>query len=161
MDDFVGKPIREAELLNAISRVFSNRPPTGHVNKSTNQPAVTCNLAAALKKLRGDTEFLQQLIEVFLTTVPNQIESLNAAMKARDRDLTSDMAHAIKGTVRYFFADLAYNAAQQLELISRTGATLEINQTYEHLLNELERLRTDLQDASLPRQELAVTSGDR
>ena len=163
MDEFVGKPLREAELAAALSRVFRKSreacPVTIVGDDQEAKLTDSCNLAVASTRLAGDESFLQQLIQLFLETVPQQIESLSAAMIPLNRNVISDAAHSIKGTIRYFAADPAYNAALQLEIISRSGATTDVHQSYDRLMNEIQRLRTDLQNTRLPLNELVTNSG--
>ncbi|HQZ68822.1 MAG TPA: Hpt domain-containing protein [Planctomycetaceae bacterium] len=147
-------------VADDINRVVGNqsnsRPDKDGVGHSNLIPA--CDLAAALKKLNGDAEFLQQLIQVFLDTVPKQIGALSNAMKNRNGAMISDAAHSIKGTVRYFFAAPAYLAAQHLEVISRPGHSAEVEQAHEQLINEIQRLQAYIQNACLSEQETAATA---
>ena len=68
----------------------------------------------------------------------------------------SDAAHCIKGSVRYFLADRAYDAAQKLELICVSGHRSDIDSAFESLLHEVEKLRPELLAVTEKRQSLTA-----
>lgn len=108
MDDFISKPVQAAALAAALARVVHGNLQTWQESETPDRmdPAANempaCNLAAALRKLGGDKNFLNQLVQLFLDTVPEQLQSLQTAMQGRHRKTIGDMAHAVKGSVRYF-----------------------------------------------------------
>jgi two-component system sensor histidine kinase/response regulator len=165
MDDFVGKPVQTADLASALARVLQNTAQTCAeietpypVEADTDQRSA-CDLTAALKKVGHDLSFLKQLGQLFLDTVPEQLQSLRTAMQNRNRTLIGDLAHSIKGSVRHFFAATAYDTAQRLEVISMTGDIAVLEQTCERLLHEVERLRTELLSMLFSLREASPNSG--
>jgi HPt (histidine-containing phosphotransfer) domain-containing protein len=56
----------------------------------------------------------------------------------------SDIAHSLKGSVRYFLAEQAYDSAQHLELISSSGQRSQIDSACNALLREIDKLRHEL-----------------
>ena len=165
MDDFVGKPVQAADLASAMARVLQESPQicadieTPYCVETESIDAPTCDLTAALKRLGGDLSFLKQLGQLFLDTVPEQLQSLETAMQNRNRKLMSDLAHSIKGSVRHFFAASAHDFAQRLEVISMTGDIAVIEQTYDRLLHEVERLCTELRSMLFSLREANSNSG--
>ncbi len=165
MDDFVSKPVQAADLAAAMTRVFQATPqaqadietPFGVDTETNETPA--CDLAAALQKNGGDKIFLKELVQLFLDTIPAQLQSLQTAMQGRDRKLIGDVAHSVKGSVRHFLAAPAYDSAQQLEMISRSGDMAVIEQTYEQLRSEVQRLRTRLLGMLFSLREASPDSG--
>lgn len=165
MDDFVSKPVQAADLAAAVARVIEATPqatpdietPYGGNTETNETPA--CDLAAALRKLGGDEIFMKQLVQLFLDTVPEQLQSLQTAMQGRNRKLIGDLAHSVKGSVRHFFSASAYDSAQQLEIISRSGDMVVIEQTYEQLRSEVQRLRTRLLGMLFSLREASPDSG--
>ncbi len=103
-----------------------------------------CNLVAAITKLDGDVELFHNLAKLFIDTLPDQLCELTVAMTEGCPRKISDAAHSIKGSVRYFLADVAYDAAQHLELISVSGQRSDIDSACESLLREVEKLRCEL-----------------
>jgi two-component system, sensor histidine kinase and response regulator len=152
MDDYISKPIQACDLAAAVSRIFQNQ-----IRGETNQTSFggisaehgshsPCHLTDALKSLDGDKSFLRQLIQVFIDTVPERLKSLELAIESGDRQLISDVSHSIKGSVSYFLADPAYEAAHRLEIICQTGERQLIDQAHSQLLLELQRLIIALQE---------------
>ena len=164
MDDFISKPVQAAALAAALARVVHGSPQTWQESETPYrmEPAANeipaCNLAAALRKLGGDKNFLNQLVQLFLDTVPEQLQSLQTAMQGRHRKTIGDMAHAVKGSVRYFFAHSVYDTAQRLEIGSLSDDMAVLEQTYAMLLNHIRRLCTELR-MPFSVQEVCPTSG--
>ncbi|MBC7964301.1 MAG: response regulator [Fuerstia sp.] len=165
MDDFICKPFQAEDLAAAVARVLQDaahifadiETPYRVAPESNGTPA--CDLISTLKRLGGDLNFLKQLGQLFLDTVPEQLQSLRTAMQNRNRKLIGDLAHSIKGSVRHFFAASAFDSAQRLEVISVTGDIAVIEQTSERLLHEVERLRTELLSMLFSVREASPNSG--
>ncbi len=165
MDDFVGKPVQAAELATVMARVFQRaaqscadvRTPYP-VDSGKNETSV-CDLAAALRRLDGDLSFLKQLGQLFLDTIPEQLQSLRTAVQDHNGSLIGDLAHSIKGSVRHFFAGSAYEFAQRLESISLSGDSVMIEHTYEQLLHQVGRLQTQLRNMLFSLPEIRSNSG--
>ena len=156
MDDYISKPIDSRRLAQVIERVMVSTADaqTVFMESVTMEaelvdknpvPKPACNLAAALAKLDGDGDLLTDLARLFVETSPQNLRSLHEAFEAGEAELIGDVAHAIKGSVRYFAADSAYDVAQQLEIISRDGKSTDIETTYQKLHVEIERLQSELQ----------------
>lgn len=165
MDDVVCKPFRAAELEAAITRVRRDNPQVGPVIDAPDRADPVTNempvydFLAALKRLDGDQAFLVQLAQLFLDTVPEQLQSLRTAMQNRDGKLIGDLAHLVKGSVRHFMAASAYDSAQRLEIISLSGDSEMIEQTYKQLLNDVQRLRIVLRSMLFSLPEASPNSG--
>jgi len=150
MDDFVSKPVSAAELEAALGRVFQESAGELSVIASSDQHEMSlqarsaCDIPASLKRLNGDEGFLKQLVQLFLDTVPAQMKSLETSVQNGNGRLTADLAHSVKGSVRYFFAASAYDAAQRLEFVGQSGNCSAMEGTYEQLEVEIRRLRTEL-----------------
>lgn len=165
MDDVVCKPFRAAELEAVMGRVLRDTPQTCRgIETAYSVDPVTCetpacDLTAALNRLDGDRAFLMQLAQLFLDTVPEQLQSLRTAMQNRDGKLIGDLAHLVKGSVRHFMAASAYDSAQRLEIISLSGDSEMIEQTYKQLLNDVQRLRIVLRSMMFSLPEASPNSG--
>ena len=150
MDDFVSKPFKAEELAAAFDRVLQGSTiefpvfPASDQSELSLLPRSACDIPAARKRLNGDDGFLKQLAQLFLETVPEQMKSLNTAVQNGNGPLTVDLAHSIKGSVKYFFSASAYDAAQRLEFVGTAGNRAIMEQTYEELVIEIGNLRKDL-----------------
>lgn len=72
-----------------------------------------------LKNIMG--EILDDLIQTFLDTVPEQIGLLQAAIEAEDCDQVFAVAHRIKSSSSSIGAAGLANSAEQIELKGRGG----------------------------------------
>ena len=116
-------------------------------------------LTLALEKLDGDEDILRELAQIFVSTIPQQAIDLRQAVESQLLQEARELAHSIKGSVRYFAADRAYQAAHQLELQSQSDDYTTINRTCQTLLHELLQLKTALQtqlDLALDGVHIAV-----
>ena len=102
------------------------------------------DLEAALARLDGDDEFLAELAELFLGSIDELLESLNAAVQTRRPEEISDVAHAIKGSLGNFCAHPAFDAALSLETTTRAGDLRQVDELHVTLVREIERLNAVL-----------------
>jgi HPt (histidine-containing phosphotransfer) domain-containing protein len=94
---------------------------------------------------RGDVELLREVVGLFLRGCPAQLADVRDAIGRRDGTTLARVAHSLKGSVANFAADPAVAAAQQLELIGRTGDWVEVDQALADLETEIENLASTLQ----------------
>jgi two-component system sensor histidine kinase/response regulator len=144
MDDYVGKPVVASDLAAALQRVLKRSV------VSTSQPierepaAITTippfDFEAALDRFGGDCEFLKELAGIFLATITDLLVALDSAVKNQNLKEIGAEAHSIKGALGNFCAHPAYEAALQLETLSRDGILENVEQIHAELVHEVERL---------------------
>ncbi len=93
MDDYLTKPLNLIELNAAINRWTRPLMPQPHVQ--IDEPV---DLPALQKLTDGDVEFLQELVELFLTDVPVRLAHLQAAIAAASALEIKNEAHGLKGS---------------------------------------------------------------
>ena len=111
--------------------------------------ALVWNETAALQHLEGDSEFLYELIALFLTEAPKQLLELSRSQKEGNLPELANTAHAIKGTVAHFYADKATECARLLEQTARSGQPADYRRLTEDLVKDV----TDLINNLLPQKE--------
>ncbi len=117
MDDYISKPIQSQRLVEAIEGVIGNKGgPTG----AENDPAI-CDAAAALDRLEGDQELLQEMACLFLDDLEPLLSQIQQAVALQNYPAITESAHALKGSVANFFAPRAQEAAFQLEKLGRSA----------------------------------------
>jgi HPt (histidine-containing phosphotransfer) domain-containing protein len=79
------------------------------------------DLAGAMQQLDGDAELLQEIVEIFVETGPDQLTALAAAIKVGDADQTALVSHGMKGGASNFCADRLVETARELEALAKTG----------------------------------------
>ena len=142
MDDYVSKPVRLPDLIDAIAKL--GRPPaiaeeTTTAKRREQEPIDT---ASALARAGGNVELLKEMAAVFLREVPVLMTDLHQAVAAADARATERAAHKLKGCVGNFTARPAFEAASKLEALGRDGSLSEAEPAYVELEREIQRLKS-------------------
>lgn len=88
------------------------------------------SLAAALDRVGGDSQLLEEIAKLFLDNTPKLLEQIRQAVADRDALALSRSAHALKGSVGNFGADAAFQAAFRLEEMGRSGELAGADEAY-------------------------------
>jgi two-component system, sensor histidine kinase and response regulator len=129
MDAYLPKPLRPVDLRDVLRGLAA-----GLETPATSAPAPAFDERAALAQLDGDAELLREVAEVFIDDLPERMSAVAGAVERRDAEGLRLAAHAIKGSVAYFGAPAAVEAALALE---RAGSTEDLA----HADEQLEALR--------------------
>ncbi len=111
MDNYVSKPIDSNKLFEAMETL----------TKKTGQPdgtavdSATLDEEMLLQAFDGDWDFLQEVVEVFLSDYPRLVDDLRRAVNEGDSDLLMRSAHSLKGMLKNFQAEKAAEIAFELE----------------------------------------------
>ncbi len=139
MDGYVSKPVR-AETLDAALAPFI---PEATVAIDEEGPTAI-DRAAALRAVGGDEALLTDLMRLFLEDCPARVADLRAAAASGDPTHVQRAAHAVKGSVGTFGAQLARDLAADLERAGREGRIGEVPAMLAALETELERVNRAL-----------------
>jgi two-component system, sensor histidine kinase and response regulator len=143
MDDYVSKPIRDEDLIDAIRRTNA-RAATSQDTFVLNaqdtdlhrtKPADSLDSKAILDRVGGDRQVLEQLIEVFAADCHEQLNVLADAVRCGNAREVQVAAHTIKGMVAFFGVESAIEAALALEEAGEEGSLSNAD----HWLQILER----------------------
>lgn len=100
------------------------------------------DLDGAMERLLNDTDFLKEMIEIFITEATNIVSSIEQGTCERNSDLVQRSVHALKGCAANIGADAILSLAERIE------EALRIND-----LNSVEqissKLRAGLEDFKL------------
>jgi len=130
MDGYVSKPLQVSELLRILDMLL---PPTTPADMAPepevappareDEPGVepAIDPEAALARVEGDRELLHEIIGLFLDEAPVRMGEIRVAISDRNGNALERAAHSLKGSVGYFNAPRAYEAALRLESIGRDG----------------------------------------
>jgi HPt (histidine-containing phosphotransfer) domain-containing protein len=91
------------------------------VSGSGNEARVVFDREDLLKTVDGETEIMEELVGMFLTAVPEQMESIKAAIEQTDFSEAARHAHRLKGTAANLRAEALYLAYTQLEKALKEG----------------------------------------
>lgn len=140
MDDYLSKPVDEASLFAALSRVTQRQPEAPPASQAAFDRARVLDFAA------GDKAFLDNLIALFSDTSPRQLEAIRAAITAQDGKALHRAAHQLKGSVSNFGAGTAVALAAKLETQGATHDMGESPATLEALEAEVIAVRVGLKE---------------
>jgi HPt (histidine-containing phosphotransfer) domain-containing protein len=128
-----------------------------HSTSSTNKSTVLFDEAAALDALGGDAELLRIIAVAFIDEAPKQLARLRQAVTEQQADVVRQVAHALKGGVRFFGNTAVYDLAYSLETQGRSGnlnrateSLHELSVLMPELIARLERVVTHSGASSLP-----------
>jgi len=144
MDGYVSKPIHPDELFHAIDihlGIPSAQIPCAVVNQI---PAEVLDWATMLNCVDGDLELLHKLVEVFWEDCPRMLSDIRKALDARSSKALLSAAHALKGSLSYFGANSALQAALRLEILGRQGTLEGTENAFSELEEGLSRLKPAL-----------------
>jgi CheY-like chemotaxis protein len=119
MDDYLTKPVKREELLDAIGRHSCESPASGKDKPARQQPGL--DNAAVLAHFDGDEDLLAELAGLFIHESPKLLAAIQQAIQQDDAKGLERAAHALKGSVGNFAVPTAVKAAQTLETMGREG----------------------------------------
>ncbi len=113
MDGYVAKPIRADELFNAIDAVLASHASTPKDVGSEDRAAdKIIDVTAALDRIDGDSELLEQLAGLFLEECPKLFTEIQDAVSRKDTKALARTAHTFKGSVGNFGAKARNHGAK-------------------------------------------------
>ncbi len=148
-DEYVTKPIRTPDLLAAIDRAtnteVSPANPAPPVAASHPAGPPVLDFAAALDRVEGDRELLEELMGMFAAECSHDIAEIRKSLEARDMGLLERLAHTLKGASASLGAGRVADAVSALEKQARTGDVGDGEQLLETLVGEINRLLPEIE----------------
>jgi GAF domain-containing protein/CheY-like chemotaxis protein/HPt (histidine-containing phosphotransfer) domain-containing protein len=147
MNDYLAKPIRVDELVDAIKRTprrggVAARAPTDA--RMSDGPIDRSVLARLIEGSGGDEEFVSELIEQFLADAPVLIDAARAGLQRDDADEVRRAAHTLKSNAATFGAlDLA-DSSRALEEAAKQRTLGEGSSSVDAMAREFEAVRVAL-----------------
>jgi len=98
MDDYLAKPIAEAQLLDAIlsnsrTEQLPGAPADGYYNNKLYDLTMIRSISG------GDSGFIKKMILLFVETVPQNVQEMVEATRQQNWEQVSKMAHKLKSTI--------------------------------------------------------------
>jgi CheY-like chemotaxis protein len=141
MDAYVSKPVQAEELAQVIGEVVADSAKRAFLPDGAN---AAIDMPALMARLRGDIALLKELAELFLAEQVKIQASIDDAVARRDAAALQYAAHALKGAVGNFMAKDAFQAAQQLEELGRSGDLSEVDQVRARVDETVQKLKSAL-----------------
>jgi two-component system, sensor histidine kinase and response regulator len=121
-----------------MASAHQGKPPQGN-------PRVF-DLDAALNRVEGDRELLEELVRLFLQEYSRQLEAIREGCLRRDARLVERSAHSLKSALGSLSADRSFEAAYRLELLGREAKFTEIEPALARLEDHLSELQAVMQE---------------
>jgi CheY-like chemotaxis protein len=140
MDAYISKPIRDEDLFRAIEALFSSDTADGGPGAAGIDAHEGLDTEALLRSVNGNRKLLWEIAGLFIDGCPGALERMRAAVVSRDARALEEEAHAFKGSVSFFLARRAVEAATELEQIGREGDLTRAEVVYTRLEREVTHL---------------------
>jgi histidine phosphotransfer protein HptB len=88
----------------------------------------------------GDDEFLCELIDLYLSDAPLQVQALGHAVSSQDGKAVSAVAHKLKGSCGNVGADGLVALCQELEASGKASRLQELPDLFHQLAQEFEEV---------------------
>ena len=132
MDDFVAKPIRVDDLVEALhrSRPLSSQPqvaaPAAPAEGRSDLTDMPANLdPLALERLQemagGDAGFLAEMFRTFLADAPGMLAEMRQSLEQGDAATLRRVAHSLKSNSADFGARTLSDLCRELEMMGKAG----------------------------------------
>ncbi len=124
MDEYIAKPIRREELVDALVKVLPANPQArsdAETSETNQAPKPVADLGRLLQELGGDEAVLERMVELYEETTPKFIQNLKQALAGGDCLAVRTAAHTIKGSAAQFWGRPAEAAALTLEKAAAAG----------------------------------------
>ena len=80
------------------------------------------DLGTAMTNMDGDAELLKEIMEIFLETAEEQLQSIDNFILMGDTGQVATQAHGMKGGASNFCANKFVASALELEKLAKTGS---------------------------------------
>jgi PAS domain S-box-containing protein len=117
MDDYLSKPLHRLELLGVLARLGTNRAASRPEQKHRQDIVINelINKSEVLRRLDGDSQLLQELIDLFLAESGPLLQELSEAVANQDANGLNRTAHKLKGSVSIFGSRAVRETASAME----------------------------------------------
>jgi HPt (histidine-containing phosphotransfer) domain-containing protein len=107
--------------------------------------AINYNLAKVYALSDNDSEFVMQIITLFVTEVPQDMVQIDLGIKTKDHKLAYAYAHKIKPSLDLLGMDVAFKEILEVEAwTKREGKRKEINATFESIQDQVEKAAREI-----------------
>jgi len=150
MDDYLGKPIRPEDLRRMIARHAGGGPEEEGRTDSSSPPdarpaatedAPVLDREGALRRMEGDGELFDRLLDLLLLRSPERVEEIREAIGRGDGTAAAAEAHALKGAAAGLGAERLRRSAEKVEVLGRSGELAAAEEALALLGAEIDRVR--------------------
>ena len=118
MNDYVTKPFEEKDLFDTIARQLRWNMPA--ITKSSTPISGSYDLTQLKALSRGDEDFVNNMIDIFMQHTPAAVDELNAALQEEDYPTVARVAHRIKPSIESMGIGQLKGVARDVELLAKS-----------------------------------------
>jgi PAS domain S-box-containing protein len=144
MDDYLEKPIDRKNVKKILHKYSRMQETSFNTTKLAMSSSGKLKWDKILARAAGDTEVLQEVIDIFLKDCPAMLSALKKAIDDRDPQKIEAAAHRLKGTIAVFEHRESYDFVSELEQSGKDKSPEKAEITFEKLTGSLELLKNDL-----------------
>jgi signal transduction histidine kinase/DNA-binding response OmpR family regulator len=149
MDDYISKPVRVEELMEALGKCSSNQRASESVNQGEFTAAGAID-AAVLEKFRAMMgEAATELVGLFLEDTPNLLADLREAVSQGGAEGLQRAAHTLKSSSASLGAMGLSTLCQELEGMGRAGTLEGAAEKVAQVEAEYERVKDVLEEQTV------------
>lgn len=143
-DDYLTKPIHTPSLFAAIDRVRTHLTGVTQEAPPSIPPSEVMDHAAALDRVEGDRDLLEELARLFQEECPKLLDQIRGALDARESASLERFAHTLKGSSANLCARAVTQMAEKLEQQAHSGDLAGAQVQFKLLSVELDCLQSEL-----------------
>ena len=115
MDDYVSKPIRVEELIQALTRAAPHLP--------CSRTPIDAKVLQSFRNMVNENaeSILAEMIDCYLEDAPNLLQAIASAVAQKDASALRQAAHTLKSSSATLGATTLSHLCKDLEVMSRTG----------------------------------------
>jgi CheY-like chemotaxis protein/HPt (histidine-containing phosphotransfer) domain-containing protein len=125
MDDFLSKPVQQSDVRQKVNHWLGQRPATGRPIEKAHDPGPVLDDAVASELQSFGREFLTDLVDGFVDSVPERITAVRAAVEAHDAEQLVGSAHVLRGSAANMGGVRVAAACARLEEAAHLGDLAE------------------------------------
>jgi CheY-like chemotaxis protein len=152
MDGYLSKPIRVAELRDAVNRwspgsLSASEPGSkGTGDARDAERSLVLDLSGALGRLEGDEDLLRLAMECFTESAPEMQAEIRAGAVAQDGKSVREAAHGLRGAAAGIGGDRVRSLAEQIERAGARGNIARVDELIGELESQLDELIEAIED---------------
>jgi signal transduction histidine kinase/HPt (histidine-containing phosphotransfer) domain-containing protein/ActR/RegA family two-component response regulator len=143
MDGYLAKPIQPEEFRRALANLPGGRRTACHSGPPGSAVRPALDQAALLARV-GNPQRLGRLVEIFRDSCPAMLQAVRDALGRADATGLSRAVHALKGSLGSLSATAAFEAAQKLEEMGKSGDLSHAAGALAVLEQEVDRFQAEL-----------------
>lgn len=141
MDDYLAKPVKPEFLATMLLKWLHRKDDSNPSERSTPEKGSVLDIDELMERVEGDSEFAQEIIQLYLTNTKDQINSLKDAVNKQDREVITYLAHSLIGSSGDIGASSMQEIAGKIEQLGREGELSEISDIIGDLDHQFEFLQ--------------------